>query len=108
MQAFFKDGKCYFLYDNVNDFIYLANTNGSFWYGSKYRSDTTPLNNGACSIGAGSIVRGSSSDTLTLTNMTFYKSWFTGFDWIRMYSQDRGGNDDPQPWDPPKGWINAW
>ena len=108
MQAYFVAGQCYFLYDNVNDYIYLANTNGSFWYGSKYRSVPAPLDNGACSIGAGTIVRGSSSDTLTFTNMTFYKSWFTGFGWIRMYSQDRGGNDDPQPWDPPKGWINAW
>ncbi len=116
MQVYMASGKCYIFYSNTDDLFLLGNANSSGWVGvlprlnSNGSTSTASLDNGTgCAItAAGSTVdRDTPLDKLGI-NITFYKTSFQGIQYINMYSMDRGGNDDVNPWNGATGWVTMW
>ena len=110
IQANFNDqGRCYFYYGNADDVVYLATSSGGQWYGFQYRGNGAPLDNGSCRVNQNAAQVNRTATSLILTmDINFYQTYFVGQQWIRMYGQDRGGNDDTLQWNPTVGSVTIW
>ena len=110
IQANFNDqGRCYFYYGNADDVVYLATSSGGQWSGFQYRGNGAPLDNGSCRVNQNTAQVDRTATSLKLTmEINFYQTYFVGQQWIRMYGQDRGGNDDTLQRNPTVGSVTIW